>query len=55
MLRSPGAAVKRQNHFLRDEKIKFTTVAHFSAQKNTLPKHHVYHAIHHVLTTKKPR
>jgi hypothetical protein len=51
----PAAAVKRQNHFLHDEKINFKTMSHFSAQKNTLPKHHVYHASHHVLTIKKPR
>jgi hypothetical protein len=51
----PCAAVKRQDHFLRDKKIKFTNVSCFSEQKNTLPNHHVYHAIHHVLTSKKPR
>jgi len=39
---------------LHDVKIKFTNVSHFSEQKNTLPNHHVYHAIHHVLTSKKP-
>jgi len=37
------------------KKIKFINLSHFSDRKNTLPNHHVYHAIHHVLTSKKPQ
>jgi hypothetical protein len=33
---------------------KFKKLAYFSALKKRLSKHHVYHASHHVLTSKKP-
>jgi len=39
----------------RPEKIKLKNVAYFSMPGNAPPKHHVHHAFHHNLTSKKPR
>jgi hypothetical protein len=36
------------------KKIKFRSVAYFSSRANSVFIHHIHHAIHHVLTTKKP-
>jgi len=33
---------------------KSSNLAHFFTPKRSLPKHHVYHTFHHVLTIKKP-
>jgi hypothetical protein len=39
----------------RPTKINLKKVSYFSPRKNTMLLHHVYHALHHMFTTKTPQ